>query len=314
MASVDHQSNLPSYLDIMQKVKLLNVIRGAPGATLANYAQPLKETTYPPICLHSTLWPAKAAPNNPNNNECKSSVRKWLQSRGTRLDEGEELREGHGLQRHTSSHLVLPLGNGRPASHGLAAPITGLCEKHVNLTRFLHAKLSHLISSGRQCTISPLWQPSTQPSQDPAAMQTLLATILMRHNFCANACTICKLHVVGQASPVSLPGFTFVLNQQEQFLMMVHHCGMLWCNVTNSSMREEDNGEDNEMSLLQDEAEHNAPLRIVCGGCPIEEWWRLTNMGMGTPECTQGACGCMPQVHQEAGRHALDMLAWLVWP
>ncbi|KAF8962240.1 hypothetical protein BDZ97DRAFT_1920725 [Flammula alnicola] len=46
MASVDRQCNLPSYLDIMQKVKLLDVIRGAPGATLANYAQPLEETTY----------------------------------------------------------------------------------------------------------------------------------------------------------------------------------------------------------------------------------------------------------------------------
>ncbi|KAF8966391.1 hypothetical protein BDZ97DRAFT_1917502 [Flammula alnicola] len=35
-----------SYPDIMQKVKLLDVIRGAPGATLANYAQPLEETAY----------------------------------------------------------------------------------------------------------------------------------------------------------------------------------------------------------------------------------------------------------------------------
>ncbi|KAF8955768.1 hypothetical protein BDZ97DRAFT_1926288 [Flammula alnicola] len=46
MASVDRQRNLPSYPDIMQKVKLLDVIRGAPGATLANYAQPLEETAY----------------------------------------------------------------------------------------------------------------------------------------------------------------------------------------------------------------------------------------------------------------------------
>lgn len=46
MASVDHQRNLPSYPDIMQKIKLLDVIRGAPGATLANYAQPLEETAY----------------------------------------------------------------------------------------------------------------------------------------------------------------------------------------------------------------------------------------------------------------------------
>ncbi|KAF8955376.1 hypothetical protein BDZ97DRAFT_1926887 [Flammula alnicola] len=30
----------------MQKVKLLDVIRGAPGATLANYVQPLEETAY----------------------------------------------------------------------------------------------------------------------------------------------------------------------------------------------------------------------------------------------------------------------------
>ncbi|KAF8957706.1 hypothetical protein BDZ97DRAFT_1924321 [Flammula alnicola] len=46
MASVDRQRNLPSYPDIMQKVKLLDVIRGAPGATLANYAQPLEETAH----------------------------------------------------------------------------------------------------------------------------------------------------------------------------------------------------------------------------------------------------------------------------
>ncbi|KAF8966695.1 hypothetical protein BDZ97DRAFT_1917496 [Flammula alnicola] len=46
MASVDRQRNLPSYPDIMQKIKLLDVIRGAPGATLANYAQPLEETAY----------------------------------------------------------------------------------------------------------------------------------------------------------------------------------------------------------------------------------------------------------------------------
>ncbi|KAF8950449.1 hypothetical protein BDZ97DRAFT_1933961 [Flammula alnicola] len=46
MASVDHQRNLPSYPDIMQKVKPLDVIRGAPGVTLANYAQSLEETVH----------------------------------------------------------------------------------------------------------------------------------------------------------------------------------------------------------------------------------------------------------------------------
>ncbi|KAF8958754.1 hypothetical protein BDZ97DRAFT_1668023 [Flammula alnicola] len=69
----------------------------------------------------------------------------------------------------------------------------------------------------------------------------------------------------------------FALNQQEQFLMMARHCGMLWCNVAkyvqsegrcdivprSSSMREEDDGEDDEVSPLQDEAEHNAPLGSI---------------------------------------------------